>query len=89
MNARRRGREQTDSTEADHEIKHKNDEILRKKLQNQAVHKVSEIRSLNICLQKQAVLRTLCARTSVREMFSSEKSVKMTMRILQENSQSV
>ena len=43
MNARRRGREQIDSTEIDHEIKHKNDEILRKKLQNQAVHKVSEI----------------------------------------------
>ena len=89
MNARRRNREQINSIEADHEIRHKNDEILRKKLQNQAVHKVSEIRSLNICLQKQAMLRTLCARTSIREMFSSEKGVKMMMRILQENSQGV
>ena len=52
MNARRKNREQTDSIKVDHEIKHKNDEILRKKLQNQAVHKVSKIRSLNICLQK-------------------------------------
>ena len=43
MNARRRGREQTDLTEINHEIKHKNDEILQKKLQSQAVHKVSEI----------------------------------------------
>ena len=52
MSARRKGREQTDSTETDHEIKHKNDEILQKRLQSQAVHKVSKIRSLNICLQK-------------------------------------
>ena len=89
MNARRRDREQINSTETDHEIKHKNDEILRKKLQSQAVHKVSKIRSLNICLQKQAVLRTLCAEASIREMLLSEKDVKMTMRTLQENSQNI
>ena len=89
MNARRKDREQTDLIKIDHEIKHKNDEILRKKLQSQTVHKVSKIRSLNICLQKQAMLRTLCAKTSVREMFSSERNVKMTMQILQENSQNV
>ena len=52
MNARRRNREQINSTEIDHKIKHKNDEILQKKLQSQAVHKMSKIRSLNICLQK-------------------------------------
>ena len=52
MNARRKDRKQTDSTEIDHEIRHKNDEILRKKLQNQTVHKMSKIRLLNICLQK-------------------------------------
>ena len=89
MNARRKGREQTDSTEADHEIKHKNGEILQKKLQNQAMHKMPKIRSLNICLQKQAMLRTLCAKASIREILSSEKDVKMTMRTLQENSQNV
>ena len=82
MSARRKDREQIDSTEINHEIRHKNDEILQKKLQSQAVHKMSEIRSLNICLQKQTVLRTLCAKTSIREMFLSEKDVKMTMRIL-------
>ena len=43
MSARRRNREQIDSIEIDHEIKHKNDEILRKRLQNQAVHKVLKI----------------------------------------------
>ena len=32
MNARRRDREQTDSIEIDHEIRYKNDKILRKKL---------------------------------------------------------
>ena len=58
-------------------------------MQNQAVHKMSEIQSLNICLQKQAMLRTLCAKTLIREIFSSEKDVKMTMRILQENSQNI
>ena len=86
MSARRRDREQTDSIEINHEIKHKNDEILRKKLQSQAMHKISKIQSLNICLQKQIMLRTLCAKTSIREIFSSEKDVKMTMRILQKNS---
>ena len=52
MNARRRSREQINSIKINHEIKHKNDEILRKKLQNQTVHKISKIRLLNICLQK-------------------------------------
>ena len=89
MSARRKDREQTDSTEIDHKIKHKNDEILQKKLQNQTMHKMSKIRSLNICLQKQAMLRTLCARTSIREILSSEKNVKMTMRTLQKNSQNI
>ena len=89
MNARRRDREQINSIEIDHEIKHKNDEILRKRLQSQAVHKMSKIQSLNICLQKQTMLRTLCAKTSIREMFSLKKDIKMTMRILQKNSQNV
>ena len=31
------------------------------------------------------MLRTLCAKTSIREMFLLEKDVKMTMRILQRN----
>ena len=31
------------------------------------------------------MLRTLYAKTLIREMFSSEKNVKMTMRALQEN----
>ena len=35
------------------------------------------------------MLRTLCAEASIREMFSSKKDVKMTMRVLQENSQNV
>ena len=52
MNTRRKSGEQTDSTENNHKIKHKNNEILRKKLQNKAVHKMSEIRSLNVCLQE-------------------------------------
>ena len=52
MNARRKNREQIDSIEINHEIKYKNDEILRKKLQSQAVHKISKIQLLNICLQK-------------------------------------
>ena len=43
MNARRKNREQIDSIETDYKIKYKNDEILRKKLQNQAVHKMSKI----------------------------------------------
>ena len=43
MNARYKNREQTDSIEVNHEIKHKNDEILRKKLQNQTMHKMSKI----------------------------------------------
>ena len=52
MSARRKGREQIDSIKVDHEIRHKNDEILQKKLQSQAVHKVSKIQSLNICVQE-------------------------------------
>ena len=35
------------------------------------------------------MLRTLCAETSIREMFSSEKDVKIMMRVLQENSQNI
>ena len=35
------------------------------------------------------MLRTLRAKTSIREIFSLKKNIKMTMRILQENSQSV
>ena len=35
------------------------------------------------------MLRTLRAKTLINEIFSSEKSIKMMMRILQENSQNV
>ena len=35
------------------------------------------------------MLRALRAKTLIREIFSSEKNVKMTMRVLQENSQNV
>ena len=34
MNARRKNREQTDSTEINYKIKHQNNEILQKKLQS-------------------------------------------------------
>ena len=34
VNARRKNCEQTDSTENNHEVKHKNNKILQKKLQN-------------------------------------------------------
>ena len=53
------------------------------------MHKVSEIQLLNICVQEQAMLRTLRAKTSMYEMFSSKKNIKMTMRALQENSQNI
>ena len=52
MNTRRRNDKQIDLIENDHKIKHKNNEILRKKLQNKVMHKMSKIRSLNVCLQK-------------------------------------
>ena len=52
MSAQRKDREQTDSIKINYEIKHKNDKILRKKLQSQAVHKISKIQLLNIYLQK-------------------------------------
>ena len=35
------------------------------------------------------MLRTLCAKTSIREIFLLEKNVKMTMRTLQKDSQNV
>ena len=35
------------------------------------------------------MLRTLRAKTSIDEMFLSEKNVEMTMRVLQEKSQNV
>ena len=44
-----------------------------------------KIRSLNIYMQKQAMLRILRAKTSICEIFSSKKNIKMTMRTLQEN----
>ena len=37
---------------------------------------MSILRLLNIHLQKKAMLRTLYARTLIREMFSSEKTLK-------------
>ena len=52
MSARCKNREQINLIKIDHEIKYKNDEILRKKLQSQVVHKMSKIQSLNICLRK-------------------------------------
>ena len=48
MSTRRKSREYINLTKNNHEIKNKNDEILRKKLQSKTVHKMSEIRSLNI-----------------------------------------
>ena len=54
------------------------------------MHKMSKIRSLNIYVQEQAMLRTLRIKTSIREMFLLEKNIKITiMRVLQENSQNV
>ena len=43
MNTRRRSDEQIDLIKNDHKVKHKNNEILRKKLQNKAVHKMLKI----------------------------------------------
>ena len=50
---------------------------------------MSEIQSLNIRMQKQAMLRTLRAKILIREMFSLKKDIKMMMRALQENLQNV
>ena len=43
MNAWRRNRKQINSIKIDHEIKHKNDKILWKKLQNQTMRIMSKI----------------------------------------------
>ena len=48
------------------------------------MHKISKIQSLNIYLQKSTILRTLRVKISIREIFSSEKNIKMMMRTLQE-----
>ena len=48
-----------------------------------------KIRLLNIYVQEQAILRTLRAKTLIREIISLEKNIKMMMRVLQKNSQNV
>jgi len=66
-------------------IEHKNSEILRHRKQNEIMHEMSEIQTFNICMQEEETLRSLCTRSSLRELFALEELSEVKMQSVQEN----
>lgn len=75
--------EHPDTIRISSRVEHKDCEVLRHEVQNEAVHEVSRVRTSYIRMQESTKMRILRAKSSLRAVFSSREYFSVDMRSLQ------